>query len=485
MPGHKNHSISICYANIFCTLFLTFLCLFLFSCRKLVQVEAPNNTVNSGNVFENDATAIAAVTDIYATLSRSNLIGGGVTSLSLFPGLSSDELSLYSGAINNSVLYFYRNALSSNNLNNPDFWASLYKTIYISNSCIEGLSNSNTLNILVKQQLTGEAKFIRAFCYFYLINLYGDVPLVLNTDYTLNSTLKRTSMDEVYNQVIDDLKDAQYLLSSQYLNASLLSSTLDRVRPTKWAATALLSRVYLFTSDFSNAEIQATDLINNISLFDTVSLNNVFLKNSKESIWQLQPVHTGWNTEAARLFILPSSGANSNANPVYLSPHLLSSFSPEDKRLTKWINSVSANGNVYYYPFKYKSATFGDSLIEYEMVFRIAEQYLVRAESRAQNNKFQGAKDDLNIIRRRAGLGVIDTDDKKSLMAAIARERQVELFTEWGHRWFDLKRSGNIDAVMSIVTPQKGGSWNRNWQWYPISINELLRNPNLDQNDGY
>jgi hypothetical protein len=91
----------------------------------------------------------------------------------------------------------------------------------------------------------------------------------------------------------------------------------------------------------------------------------------------------------------------------------------------------------------------------------------------------------LNVIRARASLPAATIASKDATLSAIAHERQVELFTEWGHRWFDLKRTGKIDAVMSVVTPQKGGTWNTNKQLVPLPSSEILINHNLAQNPGY
>ncbi len=100
-------------------------------------------------------------------------------------------------------MQFYRN-----NLNNqtPTFWSEIYKHVYTVNVALEGLSKSSTLTPAVKQQLMGEAKFLRAFFYFYLVNLYGDVPLVLTSDYKANSQLARTPGNLIYQQIIADLK---------------------------------------------------------------------------------------------------------------------------------------------------------------------------------------------------------------------------------------------------------------------------------------
>ncbi len=97
---------------------------------------------------------------------------------------------------------------------------------------------------------------MRSFFYFYLVNLFGDAPLVMTTDYKGNAPLARTPKQMIYKQLISDLKEAQELLSVEYLDGSLqkYQDISDRVRPTKWAATALLARIYLYNENYSDAE---------------------------------------------------------------------------------------------------------------------------------------------------------------------------------------------------------------------------------------
>jgi hypothetical protein len=101
-------------------------------------------------------------------------------------------------------------------------------------------------------------------------------------------------------------------------------------------------------------------------------------------------------------------------------------------------------------------------------------------------NKLVDAAADLNAVRSRAGLPATTASDQGGLVSAVLTERQLELFTEFGHRWFDLRRTGNIDAVMGVVTPLKGGgSWNTNKQLLPLPAIEIALDPNLSQNQGY
>jgi hypothetical protein len=119
------------------------------------------------------------------------------------------------------------------------------------------------------------------------------------------------------------------------------------------------------------------------------------------------------------------------------------------------------------------------------MILRLSEQYLIRAEARTRLNKISEAKADLNTIRTRAGLANTTANDENSLLTSILNERQVELFTEWGHRWLDLKRTNKVDVVMSVITPQKGGTWSSNWAWYPLPLYDIQQNSKLVQNSGY
>jgi hypothetical protein len=463
-------------------------------CKNLVEVNAPVTSTNGDNVYTSDANATAVLTGMYGNISKGSFATGNA-GISFFSGLSSDELTLYNGISSaDKKTYYYQNALYSKTTGTDpgtDFWASMYNYIFICNAAIEGLANASPVTPAVRTQLTGEARFMRAFFYFYLANLYGDVPLSITTDYSTNAGLARSARSQVYQQIIADLKEAKTLLSDNYLNGSLQKYTgaPERLRPTKWAASALLARAYLYNGDYANAESEASTVINNTSLYRLASLDSSFLKNSTEAIWQLQPVNTGWNTEDARVFVLSSAPVGVNTtHPAYLSSYLLSAFEASDNRRLKWVTGYTDLSGTHYYPSKYKSATNGAAVTEYLMMLRLGEQYLIRGEARAQQNNIGGAQADLDSIRARAGLPIVVSSDKASLMAAILHERQVELFTEWGNRWLDLKRMGIIDAVMGSpggVCAAKGGTWNSYQQWYPLPLYDLQKDPALVQNPGY
>lgn len=357
--------------------------------------------------------------------------------------------------------------------------------MYNVNATIEGAGKSTTLTKALKDQLLGEAYFTRAFFYFYLVNMYGNVPLVTTTLYNATAVARRTGTDTVYRRIIEDLNLAKGLLNEKYVDASLIQGTNERLRPNRYAAFALLARVYLFTGDYINAEAEATKIINQKANYDTVPLRDVFIRNSKETIWALQPVRAGENTPEAQFFVLPTSGPNLNANPVYLANRLMNSFETGDQRKAVWTNSVVVSGENYPYAAKYKINTLNAAVNEYSIVLRLAEQYLIRAEARAQQNNSGGARADINALRLRASLPNVGATTKDDLLNAILKERRVELFTEWGHRWFDLKRNGKINDIMTPVAIDKGTTWKADWQLYPIPAIEIQSNTNLSQNNGY
>ena len=477
---------SLARRTVICTIALVFFC----GCKKFVTVTAPATSINSSNVYATDATAAAVLTGIYGKIS--NNFYGVLPSMSLVGGLSADELTLYSGSSNLAYIGYYTNKLTNINTAGFDFWTTTYSVINTANAAIEGLQASTTLTPAIKRQLLGEAFFVRAFCYFYLVNLYGDVPLAISSDYKVNASLTRAPKVQVWQQIVNDTKNAGSLLNINFIYSDGMTVTSERTRPNKWAAVALAARVYLYTGDWRDAELASDSLISGIAPFPlglAPNLDSVFLMNSSEAIWQLQPVSASpTNTQDGYMFIIPNTGPNDNYNPVYLSADLLSSFEPNDLRRNggHWLDSTIVGSTTYFYPYKYKVNDPSATVSEYEMVFRLGEQYLIRAEARARLGNITGALSDLDSIRIRAGLpNYAGAADQASILAAILHERQVELFTEWGNRWLDLKRTANIDAVMTAACPHKGRVWNTNWQLYPILLTELQRDNNLVQNKGY
>ncbi|PSL23366.1 putative outer membrane starch-binding protein [Chitinophaga ginsengisoli] len=194
--------------------------------------------------------------------------------------------------------------------------------------------------------------------------MFGDVPLVKITDYTVTSTLPRANVDLVWETIFSDLQLAKELLPANYPSAG-------RVRANKWSAAALLARCYLYKRQWAMAEGEATAVINS-GLYSLESLEKVFLTASKEAIFQVFPTMIGYSTMEG-FMIIPIGSARP---PFELSGSLLALFAPDDKRKNAWIRSRAINGRTYYYPFKYtKRPDFsaGFKATEYSTLFRLAE----------------------------------------------------------------------------------------------------------------
>ena len=247
------------------------------------------------------------------------------------------------------------------------------------------------------------------------------------------------------------------------------------MRVNSLAASALLARVYLYQKQWASAETYASKVINSGLYTPVTQLSNVFLANSNESILQFQ-TQSGY--VATSPLYVPTSG-----KPQYpITNSLVSAFEPGDLRKSTWIKTTLVSGVTYYYPYKYHNRTTNTSAPEYLTALRVSEQYLIRAEARAMQNNFDGAQTDLNIIRTRAGLANTSATSQSTLVTAVTKERQTELFTEWGHRFFDLKRLGQANLVISAIKP----TWITNTSLLlPFPQNEIVHDPNLKQNAGY
>jgi starch-binding outer membrane protein, SusD/RagB family len=441
------------------------------SCKKLLAVDPPGDQFVSGIVFSNDSLANTAVIGLYSNIMGQTkyFLNGG---MSVYAGLSADELKRT--PLPNEEDQFLNNTLSAaNSFLGNNIWKAAYSYLYHCNISLEGLQHSSSVSEPVKKRLTAEVKFVRALCYFYLVNLFGDVPLVTTSNADKNAILPRIAVTEIYNQIKSDLLDA----------GVDLPDVMENTRPNKMACQALLAKVHLFMKNWEEAEMAAASVINSLR-YDLADTDAVFKSGSPETIFQLAPVLNQINSAEGRIFIPVSS----SAVPVYIvTNNLLIAFEPGDRRGNIWLKTVQqiTNGPKYTYPYKYKiNVSPPDTPAkEYNVVLRLAEQYLIRAEARAQQNNINEAVADINVIRNRAGLPLISTSvNNTQCLAAIEQERRIELFAEWGHRWFDLKRLNRAHSTLSVL---KAPYWQITAQLYPIPLSEIERNPNLIQNPGY
>jgi hypothetical protein len=445
--------------------------LFLSACDDFVEVDLPSSQLTASAVFQDRATVNAAMASIYAKMRDSGILSGNLSGLSNQIGNYTDEL-VYYGDVSGTTRDFYNNTILASNVEISNWWNSSYNQIYAANAIIEGVNTSTVLTELDKNQLTGEALFVRSLLHFYLLNLYGDVPYVTTTEYEQNKVTRRMPASELYSHVIDDLELATSLLPEAYISS-------DRVRPNKSVAMALLARVYLYDGLWVEAANAASYLINNTAVYAwETNLDNIFLKESSTTIWQFMPRTDGQNTQEGETFIFTSGPPSL----VALSEQLMNGFESSDQRKNHWTAAVTNGTATWYHANKYKEKSSTSSSLEYSVVFRLAEQYLIRSEARAQQGDLIGAKEDLDKIRNTAGLAGTTAISQEDMINAIFQERKVEFFTELGHRFFDLKRANQLDQALS---PVKAG-WNTTDRLLPLPESELLLNPNLNpQNPNY
>jgi hypothetical protein len=437
------------------------------SCESFLEIDTPQSQIVGELVFEEKNLADAALADIYNDVLNRIM---HATYFTTYMSLYTDELeyigsqiSLYEDFINNNVLL--------TNSANLSFWSQNYKAIYKANALIEGMEKSTKINIEDKNRIKGEALFFRAYLHFYLLNLFGDIPYIKTTDYAENRKVSRMPVHEVYTHLITDLIAAKGLLPENY-------STGERVHVNKLVASALLSRVYLYSGQWKEAESESTSLITNSIFTMETDLSKVFLKGSTSTILSLKSRGSNNASDGTFYLLAPSYIVYKSS---WLTSHVAEAFEPADLRRSKWVGSAVSNGETVYYSSKYKETSNSTPSKEYSVLLRIEEQYLIRAEARAHLGDITGARQDLNTIRNRAGLGNTNAATLNNLLEAVLHERQVEFFLELGHRFFDLKRLGFANAVLGSIKP----GWDATDVLLPIPESEILLNSNLTQNTGY
>ncbi|MCL6220901.1 RagB/SusD family nutrient uptake outer membrane protein [Zunongwangia pacifica] len=438
------------------------------SCEAYLEPDLSDNQLATSDVFVSDATALAAINGIYGDFTqRVDPISISNGSLSVIGGLCADEL------------YDFTQEYQAYNINEVPFtafgpeyyyWFDTYNIIYSANAILEGLEDAPNLSEDLKIQLRGESYFVRAFLHFYLVNMYGGIPIIISTDYKENASKGSASVSEVYEQVVNDLKKAEELLTDEYPSSK-------KLRPNKYVVQAMLSRVYLYMEEWQLAEEYATKLISGPYALEE-DPNNVFTIENEETIWQLMP------SNANSTVVNEGRWFNPGQTPTYvLTETVLNALDTEDARFENWVKNVEYENQMYYYPFKYKPSG-GTSIAQYSVVLRLGEQYLIRAEARAKQDKLNGALEDLNKVRTVHGdlEGFAGGMNPEELLSKIIEERQIEFLGEWGHRWLDLKRTGKADAVLSVLKPK---TWEATDVLWPINTKELGANPKLEQNPGY
>ncbi len=404
-----------------------------------------------------------------------------------------------------------------------NWWNGLYSVIAQANLCLDKVPGIS-MDEAAKKKVLGEAQFLRAWSYFYLVRLYGDVPLLTTSILSATDSrvyAGRTSKDSVYNQIVDDLKAAE---------ASGLGWTDATGRASLGAVKSLLAEVYLTMAGspmnkgaayYQLAADKANEVITNnkFSLFpDYMSLHDESQENKGEQIFEIQYLG-GVADNPNQGILLPNfkdvSAYGTEIGSTVPSPSFVNSFEAGDKRTVNrqgfFYTSYYSGGNGALVdlgaPYIYKNfdikanGTAGSAGTAVSglntMNIRYAQVLLTYAEAANEvaAAPTAAAVNALKAIRDRAGLatGAPGSYTKTTFREAVWRERWHELCYE-GVTWFDmvrLKKAYNaatntfVDFV-GYKLPESGATLADKHLLFPLPTPEMQNNPNLrPQNPGY
>jgi starch-binding outer membrane protein, SusD/RagB family len=428
------------------------------SCKKILDV-VPKDQVLDESTITDQASAETALRGAYRSLADNNYYG---RTFQFAIYLQGGDLGW--GDSRTVNLQFIQNDVRADNEEVQNVWSAIYKTINRANHVIAKVPGVNdpVLKQEYRNQLLGEAHFIRALAYFDLARTWGGVQLKLTpTDDISNlPDVKRSSLDETYAQIIKDLETAE----------KYLPDNVNRVRATQKTVRALRARLHLYRQEWTLAENYASKVIGDpgfrlIKPYSSFFANNVV--NTQESI--LETAYSASNTNSHRSAWQPTENGG------------IRSWFPDDE-FVKLVNDSTIGGNRKTLIAKAKNGQWYGNLYyrrpatDPAYILRIAEQYLIRAEARANLGNTSGALQDLNSVRDRAGLPPSTAITQEEILLAIENERRFEFAFE-PHRWYDLVRTGRAQSVLGIKDKNKG--------LLPIPVKELLVDKNLNQNPGY
>lgn len=436
-------------------------------CSDFLDADVPDDQLDEGKVFEDDRMAASAMVGVYTKLRNSGFFSGTLSGMGSQLGCYTDELEVTTAQAL-EYRFFYENVVTPSNTGVKSLWDQSYQQVFAVNSIIEGIEASQKLSESVRRQLLGEALAVRALLHFYLCQTYGNVPYVKTTDYNVNRVIKKISVDEVLNLAVKDLTEAEQLLLTVYPSG-------ERIRFNQVAAQALLARIYLYMENWTMAKQYAETVITSTG-YILESPDRTFKKESKSAILQLKPGFDGGNTFEAAAYTFNTAPAPN----LRLSQELLNAFETGDNRKSHYVRFVG-EGSSNAHAYKYKVLGNTAASYEYSVLLRLEEQFLIAAESAAELAEWDDFNELLNALRSRAGLEEVVISDKQTAVDAVVKERRVELFCEFGHRFYDLKRRNRL-SVLSGVKP----NWRSHYAQLPLPENELVLNPNLlPQNNGY
>lgn len=418
----------------------------------------PQNAVPADAAFSTKKDIDKGILGAYSAFQSLSYYG---RTYQIFSDLAADNLSHPVDATAVTYAEVDNNAILPENGSVSGIWSIIYDGINVANNVITKVPEMDDMTTAEKNTALAELYFIRALNHFNLLNYFGDIPLKLDPTRGVNGlNVPRDPEANVYTQIIQDL-----VFAAQHLPVSG-----DKTRASKYAATALLARVYLYQGDYAQASAKAKEVIDHgtYTLMDNYS--GIFAGDgASETIFEVFFSETERNRIAEYNFPHSLNGRRE----VGPSESLLAAYESGDSR---YAASIAFEGSEAY-AIKYDDLSLGaDNFI----VLRLAEMYLIRAEAETElNGEPVLIQRDINAIRERAGLAGTNETSYDQLRNMIENERRVEFAFE-GHRWFDLVRTGRAIEVLPNVA-------NPNQTLFPIPTDEIQTNtdPGMTQNPGY
>ncbi|MEO5590746.1 MAG: RagB/SusD family nutrient uptake outer membrane protein [Gemmatimonadaceae bacterium] len=472
-------------------------------CSDLLT-ESPKDILTIENFYQTDADARAAVAATYRPLSDLGLFGTAMKSALI---MAADDARVGPLEVNASIIAVSTLAF------NPAIprvsfqpWDAWYDIITKSNLIIETFPGKSTMSEAVRSQVVGEAKFLRALSYFYLVRLWGDVPLVTTAADQVGKP-SRTPAADVFAQIIRDATEAEAALPASW-------GASDKGRAPKGAAQTLLSDVYLWRSSAmqKNEWQQATDAAQRVIASGVYKLEPNYLnafnpgsQNRGEEIFAAQGTAStnGPEIRTADMFYPQEMGANGTGGFAAVVPlpwSVDSSYAVGDYRkdVTYFTSGKTITGQtVTFAPhvFKYRPTAHPGPQDTNWPIYRYAEVLLFNAEALNELGRTTEAVTFLNQVRARARNGT-GTENRaqpanysgaltqSAVRDAIIEERRIETVFE-GDRWFDLIRRGPAYFLNAMKRDPHATDVSATDMLWPIPQRAIDANSNLTQNPGY
>lgn len=481
-------------------LLLGFTGFFFSSCKKFLE-ENPKNFINNDNFFQTENDAIASVNSIYAYLNSQKAAPFTGTYHSTFwavIGLASDELKQGNLELNHPNMEAISNFTFSPLYGElSEIWQQQYKPITLANLSIQYIPGID-MDDSLKNRLVGEASFLRALLYFNMVRMFGTIPLVLTDNAPL--TPQVASEDEIYTQIIADLNVAINSLPDNYPPGN------GRGRATKGAANALMAKVLLTRGDWQGCINHCEAVINSGQYDLWQDFADVFKLKSrggKESVFAVgfgdaNGAISFWEVGQFQVRLLPpdlqKDGVINCQGWQYPTQGLYNSFNPQDRRITATFGTTANGKTIPPYIVKYwdKAAEpKGNGSQNDFQVIRYSDVLLTASEAYNELGYEDNANKYINMVRKRARwdgtkylniLPDISGLTQQQFRDTVLNERKWEFVCE-GQRWFDLKRTNKLEAIVPQTKP--GIAPETKNYLFPKPQNEIDLNPNIKQNDGY